>query len=1245
MSKKIIALLTFVCLLITSFPFIGVASAAPGPTLVMDVSNNWISGSGFDPSANLSVRIYSGSTLRASQQVGNDNGNFDTDWWNADWQDSDSSRRIELGNTVRVLENGTIVKNADIEQLSASIDKLSNTISVDGLSDSPVDVGVFENGPWPKDEVVNRPATTDSDGNFTFYFNDDTNYPSYPLSEENEAYVWVEDNNGDRTQIWVGSPALEVDVSNNNINGKYFPADTDVDLKLNGDGQLEATTNSVGQFNIDWREEGNDSLNQMAAGDSFTASFDYGGDTVVKSLEFEPVSATINWDGDDAIYGNAPDKTKIQTAVQNDDWNDSVWRNDMSDSSGGYTTWYSLKNPDAQDPEADTRYDLTKRDEVSVRYYKKDTLDTVQYWFGEPRLSVNKTHNWIEGRYLPRNRNNLRLEVTGNEPITNLSTDSSGFFNQNWWDINEEKALQTDDEIKVIDPQDNNKVLQSMTVSNLSVEPDYANGYVRGNKDVDTKVSADTDGRYGEDVKTGSRYDIDLNNINKNDNIWIENYDSEELNKTIVVKDPTRLRVNLTHQWFEGEGLTPGEVDIEITPTGDSKIVLNNQTVDFGGRLHIDNWQVREILGDDSDFNFSGADFLKVIDPYSTTDMTAASPLTAKVNTGTNSVSGSSPSANSNIRINVNDMTNDWEQVYERDLGSLSGSYDHTFEDGFQIEPKHAVTVTNADDDSNETLVVGAIPRLSVSNYRDLEGSYFQPGTYEVKVDGNTKLTKTVRIDGFFNNDGEGPDPVDLGLDAGKRIEVFKGSDEIIDWTLPALTGDIDIQNKKVTGTATSNDNVTVQRSDDAPKTVSVIDGSYEASFNDLSRNDWIYVSQQNTDGNSLNLNFSSPRLQAEIPKNSSSDSTISGEDFGLGNYVLEVKDSFGNPKGEGSKEITMEPGWNNRGKFDESGWFGTVAAGDNIVLRNTPQDGGAVIVSMTVAGFNSWFQNNQDDSITGSLTRGQYIQIGVTINPNFQPWNQDFEAWGEGEVAPDNSFNIPIRKNGSDELYDLGPDAAYAWVTINEDANNTFYKKDINDEVPTDFSFSAQDNVPLSSSRESNEITVSGVSGNVPISISGNGGQYSINGGTWATAGTVKDGDKVKVRQTSSSGYSDTKNTTLTIGAKSATFTVTTVGPPPPQTGGGNSGGQTVTPAPPAPAPPAVNNKGLKNALNKKISALKKKLAKLNKQIKGHKKKLKKSNAKQKKAIKKKISSINKQISAIKKKISVLNKQLKALK
>jgi hypothetical protein len=103
--------------------------------------------------------------------------------------------------------------------------------------------------------------------------------------------------------------------------------------------------------------------------------------------------------------------------------------------------------------------------------------------------------------------------------------------------------------------------------------------------------------------------------------------------------------------------------------------------------------------------------------------------------------------------------------------------------------------------------------------------------------------------------------------------------------------------------------------------------------------------------------------------------------------------------------------------------------------------------------------------------------------------------------------------------------------------------------------SFTSVSGAALSSTLNSNPITVTGIT--TPAVISITGGQYSINGGAFTSlAGTVQPGDQVSVQMTGPSAYGATSTTTLTVDGVSATFSVT-AGPQPlnvAATGGGGA-------------------------------------------------------------------------------------------
>jgi hypothetical protein len=107
---------------------------------------------------------------------------------------------------------------------------------------------------------------------------------------------------------------------------------------------------------------------------------------------------------------------------------------------------------------------------------------------------------------------------------------------------------------------------------------------------------------------------------------------------------------------------------------------------------------------------------------------------------------------------------------------------------------------------------------------------------------------------------------------------------------------------------------------------------------------------------------------------------------------------------------------------------------------------------------------------------------------------------------------------------------------------NDTFSVTTLAEDVTPDaFSFTDQTGVALSTVSTSNTITVSGI--NTAVAISVTGGAYSIDGGAFTeVAGTLTSGQTVQLRQTSSSSFSATTDTVLTIGGTGDTFSVTTL-------------------------------------------------------------------------------------------------------
>jgi|GEM_PF-1308315 len=98
-------------------------------------------------------------------------------------------------------------------------------------------------------------------------------------------------------------------------------------------------------------------------------------------------------------------------------------------------------------------------------------------------------------------------------------------------------------------------------------------------------------------------------------------------------------------------------------------------------------------------------------------------------------------------------------------------------------------------------------------------------------------------------------------------------------------------------------------------------------------------------------------------------------------------------------------------------------------------------------------------------------------------------------------------------------------------------------DTTPDSFNFIHVTNAELGSEVISNSVTISGINDVAPISISG--GQYSVNGGAFTSAaGTVTNGQTIRVKVIASSASNFETIALLLVGKGGTTFNVTTVPP-----------------------------------------------------------------------------------------------------
>jgi len=100
-------------------------------------------------------------------------------------------------------------------------------------------------------------------------------------------------------------------------------------------------------------------------------------------------------------------------------------------------------------------------------------------------------------------------------------------------------------------------------------------------------------------------------------------------------------------------------------------------------------------------------------------------------------------------------------------------------------------------------------------------------------------------------------------------------------------------------------------------------------------------------------------------------------------------------------------------------------------------------------------------------------------------------------------------------------------------------------------YDFTNQNSLELSTLVYSNTETITGISTGVSVSISGNSAEFSINGGSYGTSGTITNNQTLRLRMNTSGSFSTNTSTTVNVGGVTDTWTITTRGQTPVTTPG----------------------------------------------------------------------------------------------
>lgn len=115
--------------------------------------------------------------------------------------------------------------------------------------------------------------------------------------------------------------------------------------------------------------------------------------------------------------------------------------------------------------------------------------------------------------------------------------------------------------------------------------------------------------------------------------------------------------------------------------------------------------------------------------------------------------------------------------------------------------------------------------------------------------------------------------------------------------------------------------------------------------------------------------------------------------------------------------------------------------------------------------------------------------------------------------------------------------------ATLDVGTGSGSFSVETQDQTPSALTFASVTGAALNAVVESDPVTVSGITGSVPVAVEGVfSAAYRINAGAWvSTPGTVTDGDTVTVRFVSANAYGTERSVDLTVGTVTGAFSVTT--------------------------------------------------------------------------------------------------------
>ena len=200
-----------------------------------------------------------------------------------------------------------------------------------------------------------------------------------------------------------------------------------------------------------------------------------------------------------------------------------------------------------------------------------------------------------------------------------------------------------------------------------------------------------------------------------------------------------------------------------------------------------------------------------------------------------------------------------------------------------------------------------------------------------------------------------------------------------------------------------------------------------------------------------------------------------------------------------------------------------------------------------TNAALNTYFQSSE--ITVAGLDNSDFALVSVTGAQLSK--NQGAYTTNGTTAVNGDDFRIRVLSSSSNGTSTSGT------LTIGT-VSDTYQVSTGQDTTVDAYDFTNQNSLNLSTLVYSNTETITGISTGVSVSISGNSAEFSINGGSYGTSGTITNNQTLRLRMNTSGSFSTNTSTTVNVGGVTDTWTITTRGQTPVTTPGSITATQT---------------------------------------------------------------------------------------